>query len=257
MRIRILTVSAVSGIAVLLSACGSKGSAPLSAVTTAAVATTTGAPAAAADASGATTTAGPNGQGGADRRAAVQAYRDCLTTQGLTLPSAPQRQPGQNGQNGQGDPNAQPGDPNGNLAGPLPSDQVGPPPSGQNGQPPVTDANGQPVRGGGGGGFGGGLQSIINDPANKAAVDACASLVPAGGFGGGGPGGNGGRGGQAFQAYLSCLKDNGVDIPTTTAPGPPPSFDRNSPAFAAANEKCQVLLPQRSGNGTTTSTANA
>lgn len=253
MRIRILTIAAVSGIAVLLSACGSKGSAPLSAVTTGAVATTTGT-AAAADASGATTTANGNGQGGADRRAALQTYRDCLTKQGLTLPSAPQRP------SGQGDPNAQPGDPNAIPAGPLPSDQTGPPPSGQGGQggqPPVTDANGQPVRGGGGFGGFGGLQSIISDPANKAAVDACASVLPAGGFGGGGPGGNGGRGGQAFQAYLSCLKDNGVDIPTTTAPGPAPSFDRNSPAFAAANEKCQVLLPQRNGNGTTTSTANA
>jgi len=254
MRTRILTISAATGIAVLLSACGSKGSAPLSAVTSASPATTTATPAAAAADSGATTTTAGNGQGGADRRAALQAYRDCLTKQGLTLPSVPQRQ------NGQADPNAQPGDPNANPAGPPPSDQGGPPPSGQNGQngqPPVTDANGQPVRGGGGGFGFGGLQSIISDPANKAAVDACASVLPAGGIGGGGPGGNGGRGGQAFQAYLSCLKDNGVDIPTTTAPGPPPSFDRNSPAFAAANEKCQVLLPQRNGNGTTTSTANA
>jgi hypothetical protein len=90
------------------------------------------------------------------------------------------------------------------------------------------------------------------DPATQAALQACASLRPQGngnGFG------NRAANSQAFQAYYSCLKDNGVDVPdTTAASGPPPSIDRSSPAFAAANAKCQVLLPQRGDNGSTTTT---
>jgi hypothetical protein len=114
-----------------------------------------------------------------------------------------------------------------------------------------------PANGGGGfgGGFGGGggLQAVLADPANKAAVEACKSLAPTGGFGTGGFG-NGGRRGQALQAYFSCLSDNGVSVPTTVAGGPPPSIDRTTPAFTAANLKCQVLLPKRTGNSSTTST---
>jgi len=101
------------------------------------------------------------------------------------------------------------------------------------------------------GGGGGGLQSVIADPANKAAVDACQALMPAGGFGQGGS--NPARV-QARQAYNSCLSDNGVVVPTTVAGGPPPSIDQTSPAFAAANQKCQALLPQRGANASTTTT---
>ena len=93
------------------------------------------------------------------------------------------------------------------------------------------------------------------DPANKVAVDACASLVPAGGFGQGGAGSAART--QARQAYNSCLADNGVDVPTTIASGPPPSIDRTTPAFAAANAKCQALLPQSSSTSSTPSSSVA
>jgi hypothetical protein len=102
--------------------------------------------------------------------------------------------------------------------------------------------------GGGGFGGGGGLQAVIADPANAAAVAACKSVLPAGGFA------NGGTRGQASQAYFSCLGDNGVSVPTTVVGGPPPSIDRTTPAFTAANAKCQALLPKRTTNSSTTTT---
>ena len=119
-------------------------------------------------------------------------------------------------------------------------------------QPPnATAPTGSGPATGNGGGFGGGLRAVIADPANKAAVDACRSLLPEGGFGNGG---NAGGRGQALQAYFSCLTDNGVTVPTTVAGSPPPSIDRTTPAFAAANAKCRVLLPQRGTNSSTTTT---
>ena len=122
------------------------------------------------------------------------------------------------------------------------------------------------------------------DPAVLAkAQEACKDTLPAGvtpGAGGFGPGGGGagaggaGRAGQsqALAAYLSCMKDNGVavpDQPVTPPTGAPPStiaaaasaqpgqpggrsiggLDRNDPSFAAANEKCQVLLPNAGQGG--------
>lgn len=88
------------------------------------------------------------------------------------------------------------------------------------------------------------------DAATQAAFQACASLRPANGFRGNG------ANSQAMQAYVSCLKDNGVQVAGTTASsGPPPSFDRSSPAFAAADAKCHVLLPERPARTTTTTTA--
>jgi hypothetical protein len=78
---------------------------------------------------------------------------------------------------------------------------------------------------------------------------ACRSKLPTGGLGQGQA-----RGGAAFQAYLSCLRDNGVPVPTTQAgvSSPPPSIDRTAPAFAAADAKCRVLLPTPSSTSTTT-----
>jgi hypothetical protein len=61
--------------------------------------------------------------------------------------------------------------------------------------------------------------------------------------------------GQARTAYNSCLKDNGVNVPTTVAGGPPVSIDQTDPAFAAADAKCSALLPQR-GQGAPTTTTN-
>jgi hypothetical protein len=154
--------------------------------------------------------------------AANTAYRDCLSQHGVTLPNF--RQGGNGG---------------------PPSDSTSSGSASAGSTPPDSRTRGS---------FPGGPNGSI-DPATQAAVQACASLRPQGGTGNGFGAGNRAANSQAFQAYYSCLKDNGVDVPDTTATnGPPPSIDRSSPAFAAANAKCQVLLPQRGGGSTTTTT---
>jgi hypothetical protein len=189
----------------------------------------------------------------------LQAYRQCLVEQGIGL-----------GGRNQG--------------------------AGQGGQGSVPQGTGQ-----GAGGQGGPRISI--DPAVlQKAQEACKSKLPAGldpatalgrgqGAGGQGAGGQGaggqGAGGQGanarlaqFQPYLTCMRDNGVDIPERPlgggqggqggqAPASPPSsersasstppgggrggqgaggilgqIDRESPVFVAAHEKCKVLLPE-------------
>jgi hypothetical protein len=170
---------------------------------------------------------GPNGSGPltSEQRAALQAYRDCLTQNGVNIP--------QRGQRGS-------------------STSAG----------ETTTVVTTP-------------RTTVDPAVLKAAQDACKDKLPAGvdpnsafgggggGFGGG-PGRPGGAGGAAFQAYLSCLKDNGVKVPDTSstsagtpASGPPASIDRNDPNFAAANAKCQVLLPNRQNGGSTTTATTA
>jgi hypothetical protein len=230
---RHLTIAAAVA-ATVLAACG--GSTPLTAVASptsaATMATVTATRAAAAEPNAVATTGAP---GGADQRAALQAWRDCLTQRGVTLPSVPQggRRNGGTGTTTAGTTDARPAE-----AAPAPDGQGGP---------------------GGAGGFG----QVLQDPANQDAVTACASLQPQGGFGGpnGGAGGtDGGPRGQASQPYFSCLRDHGVSVPTTVAGGPPPSIDRTGAEFAAAQETCRVLLPQRAQGGdeaTTSTTAGA
>lgn len=111
----------------------------------------------------------------------------------------------------------------------------GQPPNG--GQPPTGQQGGGPPFG--------------DNPKFQEALNACQDKAPAGGFGG--P-----RGSQELQAYTSCLRDHGVDVPdpsssTSTSTGqstPPPTFDRNDPDFAAANEACQALLPSSASTTT-------
>ena len=88
---------------------------------------------------------------------------------------------------------------------------------------------------------------VTLDATQQAARDACQSLLPAGT----GAGVRNDANVQAFRLYQSCLADNGVPI-VTQAPsslgdrGPGAGIggvDRNSPAFAAADAKCRVLLP--------------
>jgi hypothetical protein len=125
------------------------------------------------------------------------------------------------------------------FSGGPPGDFSGPPPDGFSGAP--------------GGGTPPSLPAGVDSQAFQSAMQACQSLAPAGG--------RGGPGGQAFQAYTSCLADHGVNVASAStdsgasdapgsASGPPPSFDRNDPAFEAANQVCQALLPQ--GQATTT-----
>jgi hypothetical protein len=103
-----------------------------------------------------------------------------------------------------------------------------------------------------------------------AAVKACKSKIPKGGFGFGGA--NRGQ----FQAYLSCLRDHGVNIPqrgsgsggsgsgsSTTAAGgsggngggPLGGLNRNDPTFQAANQICAPLLPNQGSGAPTTGSA--
>lgn len=193
------------GLVLVLGACGSSSSSGAPATTAPPGAASATVTTTATD----TTTTG----GGANGRAAQQAWRDCLTQHGLTLPAQAQ--------------------------GGRPPDATGSTVAGQDPSVTTTDAQGAPPAGGAGGFGGGALNGILTDPANKAAVDACASLRPT--FGGG----NGGPGRQLPQAYLSCLSDNGVVVPTTVAGGPPISIDQTDPAYATASTKCASLLPAR------------
>ena len=106
------------------------------------------------------------------------------------------------------------------------------------------------------GGFGSGGPAIsipgVSAQQLQAAMSACGSKLPSGGFGGGA--GNS----QALQAYLSCLKDHGVTVPTSTSGTTPRGQGsvlgavRSQPKFAAANKVCQALLPTFGASTTTT-----
>ena len=141
-----------------------------------------------------------------------QAYRDCLSQHGVTLPTRPQNQSGDSNSSG-------------------------------------SDRSGR--GGGGGGGFNGqfSLPPGVDQATFDAAQQACASLRPAGG--------QGGRGGAAGAAYRSCLADHGVTVPSTSSGGPPPSIDRTAPNFAAANDVCKALLPNRSNSSNSSSSSTS
>jgi len=147
--------------------------------------------------------------------AGFQAYRDCLSQHGVTLPA---RNRNQSDRSDSG------------------SDSAG------------------PRNGSGGGGFNGqfSLPPGVDQSTFTAAQQACANLRPTGNGGGGG-----GRGGAAAAAYRSCLADHGVAVPSTSSGGPPPSIDRNDPTFAAANQVCRALLPNRGSSNSSSSTASS
>jgi hypothetical protein len=168
-RVYIAAVLGAIGLAVLAAGCGGGSS---SAAGANPASTTTG--------TTPTTPGGGGGAGGGANGAAFQAYRDCLSSHGVTLPQRPG--------GGQG----------------------GTPPAG-GGQPP---ANGTPPAGGGGaGGRFGNLTAK-----QRAAMTACQSKRPAGGRGFGG-GGNaaGGQANPAFAKYTACLKSHGVTFGSTSS----------------------------------------
>jgi hypothetical protein len=155
------------------------------------------------------TTTTTAGNGGG---AAFQAYRDCLKQHGIDLPAGTGR--GFGGQSPDGTP----------------------PPTGSTPRTPRS------------------LPPGVDQQTFDAAQTACADKRPAGGFRGFGGGANA----AAFAAYASCMKDHGVTIPTRGAGGgtttsvpqaPPPTVDRSSPQFQAANQICSALLPQPGANG--------
>ena len=178
-----------------------------------------------------------------------QAYLDCLTQNGVDAATAGRLGGGQFG-------GVAPGGSGPVGSFPSGSGPVGSFPSGAtrgSGSRPTDGSIGPP--------------GTINE-AMQQALNACQSLRPQG-VGGGGlnaPTAN------AIAPYLSCLADNGVVVPATTAPSAggtaPPGLrggglagldgiDRTQPAFAAADAKCSVLLPAAiagsGGPGVTTS----
>lgn len=108
--------------------------------------------------------------------------------------------------------------------------------------PTTTPGETRPSRGTGGFLFGDGA----NDPATRAAVQACQSKLPAGFVQ------RQQQRQQQFAAFVSCMKDNGVTI-TTVQGGPGGglgSIDRTSAAY----QKCSVLLPTFAPRSSTTTT---
>lgn len=168
------------------------------------------------------------------RGAALQAFRRCMASHGVTLP---QRQRTSTTTNGSEPPQ---------------SDNGG----GDNGGSGFGGGGfGGGGFGGGGFGGGGGFANRFNqappgvDPAKyQAAVGACRALIP-------NPQNNA-QFQSAFTAYVNCLKSHGVQ-----AGDPSQGFqalsgvDRNSATFQAAQQVCRPLLPNR-GPGSTTSTTD-
>jgi hypothetical protein len=138
----------------------------------------------------------------------IQAYLDCLASNGVTLAS---RGPG--------------GAPSGFPSGPpsaFPSRQPG---------------QGGPSGGGPGGfgGFGDQAPEGVDQETWQRAQQACASVRPTGGPGGG-P--DGGAGNPAFTAYLNCLSEAGV-----TATAGPNQLNTADATVAEAMQACEALRP--------------
>jgi len=101
--------------------------------------------------------------------------------------------------------------------------------------------------GGGAGGFGG-AGANRTSPAFQKATAACASLRPAGGFGfGAAPGSNGSSGTNSatFQRFQTCLRQHGVQLG---------SAGQSSAKTQAAIAACRSVLPGGGTSPTTTTT---
>jgi hypothetical protein len=167
-----------------------------------------------------TTTTVAGGRGGF----ALTAFRTCMSSHGVTLPTR-----------------VRTGSPNGGPPGSTPGETR---PSGASG-----------ARGGGFGFGGGNLADRFSTPPKgvdptkyAAALAACKSTLPTGGTA---------LNNSAFQAYRSCLSDHGVTLPATGGAG---SINRNDPKVQAAMKTCQALLPAggfRRATTTTTTVAHA
>jgi hypothetical protein len=117
------------------------------------------------------------------------------------------------------------------------------------------------------------LPAGVTQTQYQAALDACRSQLPAGGFGGGG-GAGGGANSAEFAAYRNCLQLHGVTLPTggqraggqpdatgQTAPSgsTPPAggfggLNTSDPTVQAALTACMSLRPAQ-GSPTTSTTA--
>ncbi|MES1193201.1 MAG: hypothetical protein ABUM26_02675, partial [Solirubrobacterales bacterium] len=173
------------------------------------------------------------GQGNANQSAAFKKFQQCLKDNGVTLPDRGQRPDG--GQ-GYGPPAGADGQP---PTGTPPADAT--PPANGDGTPPAG------VPGGG----------LADNPKFPAAMKACAKLRPQGLRGGPGAG----RPQQdikAFTPYLTCLKDEGLDIKVSDGFNALRNLKRDDTKVQAALKTCQSKIPQRpaapQGTSTTTTT---
>jgi hypothetical protein len=133
------------------------------------------------------------------------AYRDCLAKHGVTLPTG--RAGGGFSRN--------------------PSDR----PSGGFSRNPSDRPSDRPS-----GGYGFGFGGASADPTTQAAMKACASLAPKGGFGGR----SGAGGGTALVAFTGCMKDHGITLPANSGLR---AVNTADPKTAAAYKICKALLP--------------
>jgi len=113
--------------------------------------------------------------------------------------------------------------------------------------PPSTTGGGRAGGFGNGFGFANRFQNPppgVNPMKYQAALNACRSMLPAGGSR---------LNNSAFQAYRSCLSDHGVKLPAQ-GQSAGSTFNRNDPKVQTAMKTCAPLLPQGFGRGTTTTT---
>jgi hypothetical protein len=203
----------------VLGACGAKTTTTAAGKTASSSTTTAAAAAAGAAADSSTTVAGATGDQGGTRPtidpAAMKAYTDCLTQNGVDIGAG-----GFGGFGGRGGPN---GGQNGGQ-----NDPNAAPPSST-----TVDPNAAPT--------------TTIDPAKlEAARTACAEKRPAGMGNRGGTGGaGGGQNTQAFTAYRSCLTDNGVTFPTRGQGGQPGQGGQ-----ASANGSAPTTAPTNTGSAT-------
>lgn len=150
-----------------------------------------------------------SGSAGGD---ALTQYRDCLSRNGVTLPSfGPRRS---------GFPTVRPTDR------PTSRPTAFPRPSGS------ARAGGFPGRGG--------FPQGVDASAFAKAEQACASLRPSNAPGFGTFGGNRGNGQGRNAAYRNCLREHGVTLQDGQQP------DATDPKVAAAMKTCEVLRPSPS-----------
>ncbi|MGH8889694.1 MAG: hypothetical protein ACRDV3_08015 [Acidothermaceae bacterium] len=217
-------VTAIAGaIAILVAGCSGGTSSNNNAATTAAAATSRTA----------ATSAAPKSAGARNGPADFQAYTTCLSQHGVQVPTFSARA--------------------------FPSGSRRPRPSGSFVRPTGSFSRPPGGFGGAGGGFGGFLGSATADPATQAALKACASLLPQGGFGRGGPNGQGGQGGAisatTFAAFKSCMSDNGVTIAATDPQTGLRALNRADPKTAAALKVCQPIIAAAGSAGGSVSAA--
>jgi hypothetical protein len=123
----------------------------------------------------------------------------------------------------------------------------------------LPDRGRRPGSGGQGSGYGppAGGGGFANNPRFQAAMKACAKLRPQGLRGGPGAGGPQ-QTIKAFTPYLTCLKDQGLDIKVSDGFNALRNLKRDDAKVQAALKTCQPKIPQRptapQGTSTTATT---